>query len=84
MNLCRSCNSDFSSVRLFDRHRIGTHEYLFSEGLNMEPPREDGRRCLDEEEMVALGWERNRLGRWSDPQAVEAARKSFSTVGGEA
>jgi hypothetical protein len=62
---------------MFDRHRTGQHEYTFAEGLEMDPPREDGRRCLDAEEMTALGWVLDKRGRWSDPKLVEAARKAF-------
>jgi len=72
MNLCRSCGHDFSSVRLFDSHRVGKHEYLFdSEHL-------DGRRCLDASEMEAKGWAQNERGRWSDPAVAEDARQRFS------
>lgn len=30
MNLCSGCDSGFSSVKLFERHRVGTHEYDWS------------------------------------------------------
>ena len=50
-NYCTSCGQDFSSVQLFDRHRVGTHEYTYQEGLRMEPLREDGRRCLTVDEL---------------------------------
>jgi hypothetical protein len=62
VNLCAACGQDFGSVELFDRHRVGRHAYTFSEGLAMAPAREDGRRCLDEQEMqdagLAAGWSR--------------------------
>jgi hypothetical protein len=45
-NWCASCGEDFSSSTLFDRHRVGRHEYTQSDGLSFDPPREDGRRCL--------------------------------------
>jgi hypothetical protein len=64
-NLCRSCNCDFGSVTAFDRHRIGKHDYTFLEGMRMEPAREDGRRCMDVEELEASGFVRNSRGRWS-------------------
>lgn len=67
MNSCRSCGEDFGSAGLFDRHRIGRHAYTFGEGLRLDPPREDGRRCLDAGEMRALGWRLNARGRWIDP-----------------
>ena len=69
MNLCTSCKEDFSSVPSFDAHRIGVHDYLYAEGLNMTPPREDGRRCLDSEEMETAGWTLDRYGRWVAPGA---------------
>lgn len=64
MNLCTSCGADFSSVSAFDRHRIGSNQYDFREGLEMDPPRLDGRRCMDEAEMLAGGLELDRRGRW--------------------
>jgi hypothetical protein len=49
---------------MFDRHRVGSFEYDWS----LE--REDGRRCLEVEEMEARGWRRNEQGRWVDPAEV--------------
>ena len=63
-NLCRSCGLDFAYLSAFDGHRVGEHDYTFAEGLRMDPPREDGRRCLGEDEMVARGWHVDRYGRW--------------------
>lgn len=65
MNLCRRCQQVFGSVELFDRHRVGRHAYTFAEGLELD--REDGRRCLDVEEMEQAGWRLNGRGRWIDP-----------------
>jgi hypothetical protein len=67
VNLCGSCGGDFSSVEVFDRHRVGVHAYTFSGGMAMKSPREDGRRCLDVDEMEGRGWARNERGRWNDP-----------------
>lgn len=64
MNLCTTCGEDFAGVSAFDEHRIGKHAYLFSEGLNMNPPKEDGRRCMDKDEMLAAGLQQNAQGRW--------------------
>lgn len=64
MNLCGACGQDFTSVSLFDKHRVGKHEHPFSQ----DHP--DGRRCLDLAEMAGLGWERNPRGRWFDPSEV--------------
>ena len=63
-NFCRSCKTDFASVTAFDRHRTGVHEYLFADGLLMEPHREDGRRCLSPNEMLEAGMEVDDWGRW--------------------
>lgn len=52
---CVECGKDFSKEEYFDRHRTGVHEYTYSEGLKFDPPREDGRRCLDDEELLAIG-----------------------------
>lgn len=73
MNLCSPCGQDFNSVKLFDRHRVGRHAYTLSEGLKMEPPRDDGRRCLSVPEMSALGWTLNKRGRWIDPATAARA-----------
>jgi hypothetical protein len=72
MNMCARCSEDFGGVRLFDRHRVGVHGYTELEGLPMDPPREDGRRCLAVDEMAERGWCRSGRGRWVDP--VEVAR----------
>jgi hypothetical protein len=69
VNLCRACGLDFGSVSGFDAHQVGRHEYTFAEGMRMDPPREDGRRCLDTEELEAYGWHRDRQGRWRQPRA---------------
>ena len=68
MNLCRECDLDFTSVRDFDSHRVGVHAYTYSEGLKMDPIREDGRRCLTTVEMRAKGWALDRHGRWRRKQ----------------
>jgi len=65
MNLCCTCKADFASVSAFDKHRVGKHAYLYTEGLEMDPPRDDGRRCMDADEMRAAGIERDDRGRWS-------------------
>jgi hypothetical protein len=66
-NVCRGCGLAFSSLEIFDRHRIGRHAYSYADGLNLDPALEDGRRCLDENEMLARGWVRDGRGRWTDP-----------------
>ena len=94
-NLCRSCGQDFNSIDLFERHRVGTHEYTYSQGASTDPPpgwqqshpdelwslREDGRRCLTVDEMTERGWALNERGYWIDPEAVERARAAFRKDG---
>ena len=53
---CTDCGRDFSGDRMFDRHRVGRHEYTFAQGMRKVPSREDGRRCLDADEMLERGW----------------------------
>jgi hypothetical protein len=64
VNLCCACQTDFASVAAFDRHRIGVHAFTFSEGLAFDIPREDGRRCMDEAEMLGAAMEIDGRGRW--------------------
>jgi hypothetical protein len=66
VNLCRCCNEDFGSVTAFDAHRVGKHEYPWS------PEQEDGRRCLDTEDLKERGWHRDSRGRWRRPIRYEA------------
>ena len=77
MNVCGACGLDFSSVRSFDAHRVGKHAYTWREGLNMDPPREDGRRCLHRSELEAAGMAQDARGRWGLVRDREQARKSF-------
>lgn len=77
-NLCRSCSQDFGSVAAFDFHKRGTHEYTLSEGLRMDPPREDGRRCLTVREMETVkrtdgvpALTVNSRGQWSLTSSIE-------------
>lgn len=81
LNLCRSCKTDFGSVAAFDAHRVGSHAYLFAEGLCRVPPAEDGRRCLDVREIAdsrardgSLVFMLNERGQWSLRRSVESAR----------
>jgi hypothetical protein len=37
-----------------------------------------GRRCLDEDEMEAKGWELNDRGRWVDPVRLHVSREAFA------
>ena len=74
MNLCRACGKDFSGVSTFDLHRVGKHDYTYSEGLHMDPMREDGRRCLSTDELYMRGLRLDSRGRWCDPSRSPAAR----------
>jgi hypothetical protein len=68
MNLCPTCRQDFGSVRAFDAHRLGKHDYLYSD---KQP---DGRRCMSITEIRVQGFAKNAAGRWSLAQTLEAAR----------
>ena len=70
MNVCSPCGQDFSSVEAFDRHRVGEHAYSLDEGLLLDSPREDGRRCLSLEEMATTGWAVDARGRWVHPREL--------------
>jgi hypothetical protein len=78
MNLCRSCGEDFGSITAFDAHRVGSHEYTSTEGLRMEPSKEDGRRCLSVSEMKYPPenplFTVNDRGTWSITVELEKAR----------
>lgn len=78
LNLCRGCGVDFASVSAFDRHRTGTYVYTFAEGLELDPPQEDGRRCLDADEMLYAGMAPDARGRWTIFADVERARRRFA------
>jgi hypothetical protein len=65
LNECAACGADFTSLELFDRHRVGRHE-------------PDGRRCLSTEEMTTNGWHRDSRGRWTDPARAMRARRKFA------
>lgn len=85
LNYCRGCSQDFGSVELFDRHRVGKHDYTYIEGLQMKPRRIDGRRCLSVEEMVEKGWTLGMRGRWMDParaKVVPARAKPLESLEG--
>jgi hypothetical protein len=71
VNLCRRCGEDFGSLSAFDAHRVGRHDYLWS------PEREDGRRCLDVDELERAGWHRDSCGRWRRPVRDAGALLSF-------
>jgi hypothetical protein len=83
-NLCSSCSKDFTSVDGFDAHRVGVHAYTYAEGVAMEPIREDGRRCLDVDELVALGYEQDEDGRWFNVAKCDATRRYWSDEADEA
>ena len=81
LNLCRSCGCDFASVSAFDRHRTGSYEYTFVEGLALDPSRDDGRRCQDADEMTGAGMALDARGRWTIAADVERARRGFARAG---
>jgi hypothetical protein len=78
LNQCGACRKDFTSIASFDRHRVGVHAYTYSQGLRFPELVEDGRRCLDNSELNALGIVQIANGRWQDTAAVERAQRVFS------
>lgn len=79
VNGCGGCGKDFSSVRAFDSHRVGRHGYTLTEGLRRSPPVEDGRRCLDDDELLEDGqFAQDARGRWYLVERRDAARRAFS------
>lgn len=77
-NGCSGGGQDFTGTSFADPHRVGVYVYTFEQGLSLDPPQEDGRSCLDADEMTVTGWELNDRGRWIDPVRVQAARGSFA------
>ena len=75
LNQRGACGEDFTSLTLFDRHRVGKHELDY-------PEHEDGWRCLTLEQMQERGRQRDRKGRRQDPVQVERAPDAFYAVGG--
>jgi hypothetical protein len=73
LNGCGVCQTDFTSLRLFEAHRVGDHALDWAED-------ENGRRCLDVEERQALGWRQDDKGRWFDPARAEDARRRLRHV----
>lgn len=67
LNQCGACGLDFTSLSGFDSHRVGKHGYSYSQGVKMEPLREDGRRCLTPAELTDRGMTQNARGRWTLP-----------------
>jgi hypothetical protein len=70
LNGCSACGEDFTSLELFDAHHVGDHALDF-------PEHEDGRRCLDAEEMTGRGWVQNVERRWLNPARANRARRTF-------
>ena len=85
-NECGACGLDFGSVNAFDAHRVGKHEYTYSQGLKLDPPQEDGRRCLDLDELETRllrdgtrEFAQNSRGQWSLRRQLNSAHKAFSS-----
>jgi hypothetical protein len=76
LNLCTTCKADFGSVLAFDTHRVGKHAYTYLEGVQMNPPREDGRRCLDSDEMLERRMELDKRER-PGPRGLQPDYVSF-------
>jgi hypothetical protein len=80
LNGCSGCRLDFASVDAFDRHRIGCYAFTYSEGLDFDIPHEDGRRCMDADEMLDAGFELDDRGRWRLAAAAERVRIRFQNA----
>ena len=74
MNVCGPCGQDFSSLELFDRHRVGKYEYLYDA---WDESKSDGRRCLGPEGMAELGWHIDTRGRWTDRERSQRAGENL-------
>lgn len=70
---CPVCGELFTSVREFDRHRIGTFEQIGGRGHD--------RRCLTAEDLASRGWRKDARGFWMQgrprraPAEAEGARQ---------
>jgi hypothetical protein len=64
---------------LFERHRVGKHGYTYSERLKLDPPAEDGRRCLSPDEFEAAGLELDGRRRWTLAKS-EAQQAWFASL----
>ena len=77
-NECSGCGRDFGSLSSFDRHRVGAYpqtgpaEYIDRLRAGLVDPFEDwnsrnpnhGRRCKEEEELLAMGLVEDSKGVW--------------------
>ena len=76
---CSACGEPFSSVREFDRHRIGAYAER-GEWAHK-------RRCMTPAEMDAGGWIRNARGFWMQgrlgraPAGIQAPRVTLPAKG---
>lgn len=77
MNVCGACGLVFSSLSGFDAHRVGKHAYSYSEGVKMEPLREDGRRCLSVDELERAGFAQDARSRWFQVEVRRRVREAF-------
>src|SRR5262245_26202887 len=73
LNGCSARGHDFTSPALFDAHHVGDHMLDW-------PEHEDGRHCLDADEMMERGWVQNLQGRWLNPVRSERAQERFKTA----
>lgn len=67
MNVCCACGEDFTGLRDFDSHRVGSHASM-----------EYSRRCLTVSELEQARWYRDRYGRWAHPRRKRAVAPSQS------
>jgi hypothetical protein len=97
VNECSACRQDFGSLSPFDAHRVGRFpqrgpaDYRDRLSCGLADPLEDwtpelGRRCLEEDELRALGWKQDRHGRWRQPlrdASLSFAQSRWGVASGE-
>ncbi len=64
---CTACRDYFGSERAFDRHRVGN----FAKAGDWRSTR----RCLEKDEMRALGWFKDERGFWLTPDPRRAGAR---------
>ena len=70
---CRNCGLVFTTVRSFDRHRVGPYD-ISKPGF--------GRRCLTEAELTDKGMVQDARGRWHRTGPANAFMLSVRRKGG--
>jgi len=77
---CGVCGLYFAGTSAFDAHRVGVHAFTWREGLALDPPRMDGRRCLELDELATAGLALAARGRWHLAADAMRARRRFAEM----